>query len=78
MEFDVVSESIDGKYLLVGECKWTENENGKALTDSLLEKAKLLPFAEGREIVPVLFLKNKPAEDIGNVLLPEDVLKLWS
>ena len=78
MEFDVVSESIDGKYLLVGECKWTESENGKALTDSLLEKAKLLPFAQGREIMPVLFLKNKPAEDIGDILLPEDVLKLWS
>ena len=78
IELDVVSESIDKKYLLVGECKWTESENGKALTASLLEKAELLPFAAGHEIVPVLFLKNKPKEDIGNALLPQDVLRLWA
>ena len=45
VEFDVMAESLDKKYLLVGECKWTTQENGKQLTAELLRKANLLPFA---------------------------------
>lgn len=76
IEIDVVAESIDRKYLLVGECKWTAGENAKRLTDELLAKAEKLPFAKGHIIVPVLFLKNAP--DAGNdaVLLPQDVIRL--
>ncbi len=76
VEFDVVAESLDGKNLLIGECKWTTQKNGKQLTTELLRKAKLLPFAAGRTIVPVLFLKTLPKEDVGNALLPEDVIIL--
>ena len=36
VEFDVMAESLDKKYLLVGECKWTTQENGKQLTAELL------------------------------------------
>ena len=76
VEFDVVAESLDKKYLLVGECKWTIQENGKRLTTELLHKANLLPFAHSYTIVPILFLKNSPKDDVGNTLLPEDVVQL--
>ncbi len=76
IEFDIVAQSIDKKYLLVGECKWTKQENGKALTAELLRKAKLLPFAKDYTIVPMLFLKSSPKDDIGNTLLPEDIIRL--
>ena len=76
VEFDVVAESIDKKYLLVGECKWTTQENGKQLTAELLRKAKLLPFANDYTIVPMLFLKSVPKDDMGNALLPEHIIDL--
>ena len=76
VEFDVVAESIDKKYVLVGECKWTTQENGKQLTAELLRKAKLLPFANDYTIVPMLFLKSVPKDDIGNALLPEHIIEL--
>lgn len=76
VEFDVVAESMDKKYLLVGECKWTTQENGKQLTAELLRKAKLLPFANDYTIVPMLFLKSVPKDDIGNALLPEHIIEL--
>lgn len=76
MEFDVMAESMDKKYLLVGECKWTTQENGKQLTSELLRKAALLPFAKDYVIVPMLFLKTSPKEDAGNALLPMNVIEL--
>ena len=76
VEFDVMAESLDKKYLLVGECKWTTQENGKQLTVELLRKANLLPFAQNYTIVPVLFLKYASKDDVGNVMLPEDVIEL--
>ena len=76
VEFDVMAESLDKKYLLVGECKWTTQENGKQLTAELLRKANLLPFAKNYTIVPMLFLKNASKGDFENVMLPEDVVEL--
>lgn len=76
VEFDVVAESLDKKYLLVGECKWTTQENGKQLTANLLRKARLLPFAQNHIIIPMLFLKNTPKDNVGNVMLPIDVIGL--
>ena len=78
VEFDIMAESLDKKYLLVGECKWTTKENGKQLTAELLRKANLLPFAKDYTIVPMLFLKNAPKDDAGNAMLPEDVIKLMN
>jgi len=75
IEFDVMAESLDKKYLLVGECKWTTLENGKLLTAELLRKANLLPFTRNYTIIPMLFLKNPPKDDIGNTLLPKDIMK---
>jgi len=76
IEIDVIAESIDKKYLLVGECKWTTQENGKLLTAELLRKANLLPFAKEHIIVPILFLKNMPKENGENILLPDDIIRL--
>ena len=76
VEFDVIAESLDKKYLLVGECKWTTQENGKQLTAELLRKAQMLPFAKNYKILPVLFLKNAPKDDLGNAMLPENVVRL--
>lgn len=76
IEIDVMAESLDKKSLLVGECKWTNHENGKQLTAELLHKANLLPFAKNYKILPVLFLKNAPKDDVGNAMLPENVVEL--
>ncbi len=76
VEFDVMAESLDKRYLLVGECKWTTHEGGKQLTSELLRKASLLPFAKNYIVVPMLFLKSTPKDDAGNVMLPEDVVEL--
>lgn len=76
VEFDVMAESLDRKYLLVGECKWTTGENGKRLTAELLRKANLLPFANKYTIVPMLFFKHVPKDDIGNAMLPENIIDM--
>lgn len=76
VEFDVVAESLDKKYLLVGECKWTTAEDGKRLASELVRKAGMLPFAKDHVVVPVLFLKSAPKNDAANVKLPGDVVRL--
>lgn len=78
MEFDVVAESSDGKALLVGECKWTNPEKASALMKRLVQKAQRLPFAKEKEIVPVLFLKNRPQDkpEKMNILYPEHIIKM--
>jgi hypothetical protein len=73
-----VAVSRDEKYLLVGECKWSDRtmDVGKLFAD-LEQKANLLPFAQGKTIVPALFLKRKPAAvQMENVFFPEDILQI--
>ncbi|MDR1895737.1 MAG: ATP-binding protein [Prevotellaceae bacterium] len=77
IELDVVAVSRDEKYLLVGECKWSDRtmDVDKLFAD-LEQKANLLPFAQGKTIVPALFLKRKPAAlQMENVFFPEDILQ---
>lgn len=75
MELDVVAESTDKKYLLIGECKWSEIKDPSALIQNLKQKASLFPLAKGKELIVVLFLKEITAnETFPNVLLPSDVL----
>ena len=38
LKIDLIAESTDGRALLVGECKWTENENASRLIFELEEK----------------------------------------
>lgn len=78
MEFDVVAESMDGKSILVGECKWTNPEVASKLMCNLMDKASVAPFAQGKDIVPVMFLKNKPKDKLENavILLPADIIPM--
>ena len=76
VELDLVAESIDGKSILIGECKWTMGENGRLLTNQLEKIAKSLPFTQGKQLIVKLFTKTRPDVDQGNSLLPADVLAL--
>ena len=78
MEFDVVAESSDHKYLLVGECKWNKADYADRLLNELKRKTGLAPFVGKRKVVYVLFLREQPLtveEDI-HVMLPEEVVML--
>lgn len=75
MEFDVFTESTDGKAILVGECKWTNPEVASEVHRKLLDKISFLPFVKDKEIITVLFLKNKSKDDVGiNIMYPQDVI----
>lgn len=76
IEVDVIAESLDKKYLLVGECKWTAGENADRLLSELKAKAEKLPFAKNHIIIPKLFLKIQPSNESRDVLLPTDVIQL--
>ena len=75
IEIDVIAESTDGKSLLVGECKWTDNESVEAMFKKLLKNANKLPFAKNKEIIPVLFLKSNHAKG-DNIFFPEQVIEM--
>ena len=77
IEIDLIAESIDGKALLVGECKWTESENAERMLFELETKAEKLPFAQGKKIIPCLFLKNSPIDNFTqNIYLPNDIIMM--
>ena len=75
IEIDVVAQSLNKKTILVGECKWSRISNNNTLIANLIEKAKKLPFAKGKEIVPMLFVKESNVLN-NNILLPKNVLSL--
>lgn len=75
MELDVVAESTDKRYLLIGECKWSKIKDPSALIQNLEQKASLFPLAKGREVIVVLYLKEVSANGaFPNVFLPSDVM----
>ena len=78
MEFDVVAESIDKKSLLVGECKWTAADYADRLLEKLKKKVSLAPFAQGKKVIYILFLREKPLSGSQKcrVILPEEVASL--
>ena len=79
VELDVVAESIDKKHILIGECKWTHDEDADRLMAVLEQKAKYLPFVKkGQEVHLVLFLKESPVHggECMNIFLPSDVMKV--
>ena len=74
---DVVAESLDKKKILVGECKWTSGEDAVVLENRLRWIASMLPFAKGKEVVPVIFAKNLTNQtDTAIVITPEGVMDL--
>lgn len=76
MELDIVGESLNKKYLLVGECKWSKIKSPNTLIDNLTYKASLLPDIEGKTIIPMLFVKEleNEAKKPENIFTPEVVL----
>jgi hypothetical protein len=75
IEIDVVALSTDKKSILVGECKWNNISDSYALIANLIEKARKIPVVKGKEIVPILFVKDCKTKN-NNVLLAEDILIL--
>jgi uncharacterized protein len=80
MELDLVCESLDKKYLLVGECKWSTINNPERLLYELRAKAELLPGKKPVKILTMLFVrelkqKSKPHKQTENIFTPIDVLK---
>lgn len=75
VELDVVAESFDKKHILIGECKWTAQEDAARLIHKLESIAKGLPFVKKHSIHYVLFLKSKPLhDDVGDILYPDDIM----
>ena len=77
LEIDVVSESTDKKTLLVGEVKWTEKFELKRDADELIRKSANLTIVNKHKIIPVLFVKHKPAVAPTGILIfgPEEVIE---
>ena len=75
LEVDLVAHSIDGGSVLVGEVKWAAPRDAERLLAELETKARRLPVAAGREVVPALWIK-KPAQGLpdGSVVTPRQVL----
>jgi AAA+ ATPase superfamily predicted ATPase len=75
-EIDIVAESVDGNYLLIGECKWSEKVYGtKNIFKELEQKTELLPFLNNRTVIPALFVKDADKkEKENNVYTPNDLL----
>ncbi|MES1244734.1 MAG: hypothetical protein ABUT39_24210 [Acidobacteriota bacterium] len=74
LEVDLVSQSTDGGSVLVGEAKWAAPRDADRLLAQLEDKARRLPVAAGKEIVPMLWLKA-PVDGLP-VVTPGQVLDL--
>ncbi|GJG36826.1 ATP-binding protein [Prevotella lacticifex] len=76
LELDVVAEDQnDSHTILVGECKWTGADYADRLLDKLRTKVSKAPFAKGKKVVYVLFLREQPLSVADcNILLPDDVM----
>ena len=54
---------------------WPEGEDADRLIYELAAKARKLPFLKEREIIPVLFLKQKPVrESDALVMTPQEII----
>ncbi len=61
LEIDVVAEDPEGR-LLIGEVKWSSPRRGAGLFRDLEQKIARLPFAQSREVVPMLWLARAPGD----------------
>lgn len=77
LELDVVAESIDKKHILIGECKWTRQEDAERLMAKLEKSKPRLPFVKkGQQVHLALFLKEPPLhQNQYSIYLPEDILQ---
>ena len=77
-EVDVVAESTDTSTLLIGEIKWSDKSNVIDLMAALNMKCFMLPFAQNKPVVKVLFLKEKIsiADTDFHIFTPDDIVSL--
>ncbi len=76
IEIDIAAESIDKKYLLIGEVKWGENLNIIHFQKELEKKTDKLPFIKKRKIILAYWLKSHIRNSSKrNIILPQDILK---
>lgn len=77
VELDVVAESIDKKHILIGECKWTHDDDANRLMEQLKDKTQNLPFIKkGQKVHLALFMKEHPTHRFNDMTVfhPEDVM----
>lgn len=74
-EIDIVSESLDGKRLLLGEAKWSQVNNPDRILHRLEEQATTLPFYKGQDICFALWQKgNARSKSELHCISPSSVL----
>lgn len=73
MEVDVVSETYDGKSLLLGEAKWSGNISLSEINKRMKYIEDNFPLVKNREVNKILFLKNKYDGIDSNIIVPEDI-----
>jgi AAA+ ATPase superfamily predicted ATPase len=78
MEIDLMAESTDKLTLLAGEVKWSDKELYNETKLSLDRKCANLPFTGTKQIIKVVFLKEKPTQISPEtfVFLPDDILQV--
>lgn len=76
LELEIVAESDDGKALLIGEAKWSIEQDPDRLRADLIEKARNLPFAHGKNLYAAAWLEECPPQAMagGHVIGPSDVV----
>jgi AAA+ ATPase superfamily predicted ATPase len=71
---DIVAESVDGHYILVGSCTWGDKVYGsKTMFKELAEKAVMFPLLNGRTVIPALFVRETDKKE-SNIYTPNDLL----
>lgn len=70
-----MAEDLSTGRLLVGEVEWSAPRSGRHLRNELQAKIARLPFAQGRDVIPMLWLAAVP-DDLppDQVVTPRQVL----
>lgn len=75
MEIDVVAESLDSRFLLLGEAKWEKKTNIKETMAKLKRKADNFPKQIDKEIITAAWCKHTETENEYHwTISPRDVL----
>lgn len=84
IELDVVAGSRDGKYILIGECKWAHEDFADRLFRVLETKVRKMQragiaFLKDKQPVFILFLMNRPINsfeesETHHILYPDDII----
>ena len=64
LEIDVVAESTDGRHLLLGEVKWSDQADAADVLAGLVRKAQRIPFRRRRRLHYALWLKRRVGDRV--------------